>query len=113
MDTTDTIQAHQALDHSEKLFRSIFANIPAGVEIYDQEGCLVDVNNKDMEIFGIKDKADIIGINLFSNPNFSAAFIEQIKRKMRWISVWTTPSRLSGAITLQTNGGHQSVYQDK
>ncbi|WP_276857003.1 ATP-binding protein [Bacteroides fluxus] len=79
LDTTDTIQAHQALDHSEKLFRSIFANIPAGVEIYDQEGCLVDVNNKDMEIFGIKDKADIIGINLFSNPNFSAAFIEQIK----------------------------------
>ena len=34
-----------------------------------------------MEIFGIKDKADIIGINLFSNPNFSAAFIEQIKTK--------------------------------
>lgn len=30
LDTTDSVQTHLALDHSEKLFKNIFANIPAG-----------------------------------------------------------------------------------
>ena len=34
LDTTDSVQTHLALDHSEKLFKNIFANIPAGVEIW-------------------------------------------------------------------------------
>ena len=79
LDTTDTVQAHQALDRSEKLFKNIFANIPAGVEIYDKNGFLLDINNKNMEIFGIRDKADVIGINLFENPNISPQLAEQIR----------------------------------
>lgn len=31
LDSTETVRAHRALDRSEKLFKSIFANIPAGV----------------------------------------------------------------------------------
>lgn len=79
LDTTDTIQAHQALDRSEKLFRNLFTNIPAGVEIYDKDGYLVDTNTKNMEIFGIEDKADAIGINLFLNPNLPSSLIERIR----------------------------------
>jgi len=75
----EAIRERQALDRSEKLFRNIFANIPAGVEIYDTDGFLVDVNNKNIEIFGIRDKADVIGINLFENPNLSPQLIEQIR----------------------------------
>ncbi|WP_347074398.1 ATP-binding protein [Bacteroides stercoris] len=75
----ESIRERQALDRSEKLFRNIFANIPAGVEIYDTDGFLVDVNNKNIEIFGIRDKADVIGINLFENPNLSPQLIEQIR----------------------------------
>lgn len=78
MDCTDAVQAHQALDRSEKLFKNIFANIPAGVEIYDTEGTLVDINNKDMEIFGVRDKADVLGINLFRNPNIPPQLAERI-----------------------------------
>ena len=75
----EAIRERQALDRSEKLFRNIFANIPAGGEIYDTDGFLVDVNNKNIEIFGIRDKADVIGINLFENPNLSPQLIEQIR----------------------------------
>ena len=75
----EAIRERQALDRSEKLFRNIFANIPAGVEIYDTDGFLVDVNNKNIEIFGIRDKADVIGNNLFENPNLSPQLIEQIR----------------------------------
>ena len=79
LDTTEAAQAHQALDHSEKLFKNIFANIPAGVEIYDRNGILVDINNKDMEIFGLENKSEVIGIDLFSNPNLSSHLIERIR----------------------------------
>ena len=79
LDTTDSVQTHLALDHSEKLFKNIFANIPVGVEIYDKDGFLVDINNKDMEIFGVRDKQDVIGVNLFENPNVSAQLAERIQ----------------------------------
>ena len=77
----EAIHECQALDRSEKLFRNIFTNIPAGVEIYDTNGILVDINNKNMEIFGIRDKADVIGINLFENPNLSPQLIERIREQ--------------------------------
>ena len=79
LDITDTVQTHQALDHSEKLFKSVFANIPAGVEIYDKDGFLVDINNKNMEMFGIQDKQDVIGVSLFENPNVSSQLAERIQ----------------------------------
>ena len=77
----EAIHERQALDRSEKLFRNIFTNIPAGVEIYDTNGILVDINNKNMEIFCIRDKADVIGINLFENPNLSPQLIERIREQ--------------------------------
>lgn len=79
LDTTEAALAHRALDRSEKLFRNIFANIPAGVEIYDKNGYLVDINNKNMEIFGIQKKSDVIGIHLFSNPIISPELLEKIR----------------------------------
>ena len=62
-DSTEAVKANRALDRSEKLFKSIFANIPAGVEIYDKDGYLIDLNNKDLEIFAVADKSDVIGVN--------------------------------------------------
>ena len=77
----EAIHERQALDRSEKLFRNIFTNIPAGVEIYETNGILEDINNKNMEIFGIRNKADVIGINLFENPNLSPQLIERIREQ--------------------------------
>ncbi|WP_455585626.1 ATP-binding protein [Bacteroides sp.] len=80
VDITETEQAHQALDRSEKLFRNIFANMPVGIEIYDKDGYLIDLNNKDMEIFKVKDKADVLGVNIFNNPNLSEEIKEKVKQ---------------------------------
>lgn len=65
---TETLRAHRALDRSEKLFRNIFTNTPVGIEIYDKDGFLIDINNKDMEIFGVT-KEQALGVNVFENPN--------------------------------------------
>mgnify|MGYP000585657270 CR=1 FL=1 len=58
-----------ALDNSEKILRNIYKNLPAGVELYDKDGYLVDINDKELEIFGLSDKNEALGINLFDNPN--------------------------------------------
>lgn len=67
-DTTDVHNAHEALFNSEKLLRNIFDNVQVGVELYDREGYLVDLNNKDLEIFGLKTKEAVLGVNFFRNP---------------------------------------------
>lgn len=77
LDSTETVRAHRALDRSEKLFRNIFANIPVGVEIYDKDGFLIDINNKDMEMFGVT-KDDATGTNIFDNPNIPVEVKEQL-----------------------------------
>ena len=68
-DTTEVTKTHDALDRSEKLLRNIYDNIPVGLELYNKDGRLVDINNKDMEIFGIRRKEDILGVDFFGNPN--------------------------------------------
>ena len=55
-DITETFNTHQALDRSEKILRNIYDNLPAGIELYDKNGFLIDLNTKDMEIFGIANK---------------------------------------------------------
>ena len=77
----ETIRAHRALDHSEKLFENIFANIPVGVEIYDKDARLINLNNKNIEIFGVRDKADVIGLNFFDNPNVPADIKERAQHE--------------------------------
>lgn len=80
-DSTEAVKTNRALDRSEKLFKSIFANIPAGVEIYDKEGHLIDLNNKDLEIFGVKDKQDVIGVSFFENPNVPQNIRDRVRNE--------------------------------
>ena len=48
---------------------NIYQKLPIGIELYDEEGNLIDLNETDEQLFAIK-RTDIIGINLFENPNF-------------------------------------------
>lgn len=80
LDSTEMIEAHTALDHSEKLLKSIFANIPVGVEIYDRNGLLVDLNPRDMEIFAVRRKEDVLGVDFFANPNVSQLIKDDVRR---------------------------------
>ena len=64
---TKMARVNEALDRNEKLLRNIYMNIPVGIELYDKDGYLVDINNMDQEIFGVERK-DALGINVFENP---------------------------------------------
>ena len=59
----------RALDHSEKILRNIYKNLPVGIELYDKE----------LEIFGLADMKEALGVSLFENPNIP----EDVKEKLR------------------------------
>ncbi len=70
-----------ALDNSEKILRNIYKNLPAGVELYDKDGYLIDINDKELEIFGLSTKNEALGINLFDNPNIPSDIKEKLRAK--------------------------------
>ena len=60
-------------------FRNIYKNLPVGIELYDKDGYLVDMNDKELEIFGLTDMKEALGVSLFENPNIP----EDVKEKLR------------------------------
>ncbi len=50
-----------------------------GIELYDKNGILIDMNDKDVMMFGGQKKEDILGINIFDHP----ILLPEIKEKMR------------------------------
>ena len=71
--------AHQALQNRERILHNIYKNLPVGIELYDKDGQMVDLNKKDMEMFRISNKEDILGVNIFENPILP----EEIKQKIK------------------------------
>lgn len=64
----------------EKAFlQNILKNLPVGVELYDKEGFMTDLNDKEVEIFGLRHKEDVLGMNLFDNPLLSQELKERLK----------------------------------
>ena len=71
--------AYQALQNSERILHNIYKNLPVGIELYNKDGYLLDLNKKELEMFHITNKEKVIGINIFENP----ALPEEIKLKIR------------------------------
>ena len=79
-DGPDMASAYQALQYSERLLSNIFKCLPIGIELYDMDGVLVDLNDKELEMFHIEKKEDVLGINIFDNPIFPKEMKERLKK---------------------------------
>ncbi|HET6514661.1 MAG TPA: PAS domain S-box protein [Thermodesulfovibrionales bacterium] len=60
-------------------FRSVYENAPIGIELYDREGILLDVNKACLEIFGVDDISAVKGFDLFGDPNLT----DEQKKELR------------------------------
>ena len=78
-DGPDTAIACQALQRSERLLHNIYKNLPVGIELYNKEGVLVDLNDKELDLFHVDSKEELLGINIFENP----VFPEEMKERLR------------------------------
>ena len=61
-------------------FQQFFNNLPIGVELYNAEGNLIDINDADTKIFG-SSREQLLGVNLFKNPAVPEKILNQIKKK--------------------------------
>ncbi len=109
-DTTEMHVTHDALDHSEKLLRNIYDNIPVGIELYDKDGMLVDLNNKDMEIFGIRSKEDVRAVNFFENPILDADIWRRVRNREEFSFKLYYPFDHLGDYYATSKRGYLEIY---
>ncbi|MBK8900324.1 MAG: PAS domain S-box protein [Anaerolineaceae bacterium] len=78
LNVTDRLWAEQALRASEARFRSVYAQAPVGIELYDVAGRLIDANPACLDLFGVADLKSVLGFDLFNDPNLP----EEIRAKL-------------------------------
>ena len=65
---------------ADNLLHKIFNDLSVGLELYDKDGLMIDVNYSRLRSMGIRDKKDILGYNLFNYTSFSDEIKEQIRK---------------------------------
>ena len=72
--------AYQALQHSERILHNIYKHLPVGIELYNEDGILIDLNDKEQEMFHLEKKEDLLGLDIFKNPMFPEEMKERLRR---------------------------------
>ena len=70
-DITERKKAEQELKESEEKFKTVFNQSPIGLELYNMDGQLLDCNPACLNMFGIDNILEVIGFNLFEDPNLT------------------------------------------
>lgn len=69
LNITDWIQAEEKLAVTEKLYSDIFSQSVIAVELYNENGLLIDANEACFNLVGVDGLKDMEGLCLFTNPN--------------------------------------------
>jgi len=73
-------RAEEALRRSEERFRTFFEASPIGIEVYDAQGRLTDTNRACLDLFGVSDISEVMGFDLFADPNLTDAAKRRLRR---------------------------------
>jgi len=77
---TERRQAEKARRDSEERFRSIYKESPIGIELYDSDGKLLEINEACLDMFGVADVEEIKGFDLFEDPNVTDELKERLRK---------------------------------
>ncbi len=78
IDITERKEIENALFESTRRLKEIYNDSPIAIEVYDSSGHLADANPACLELFGVSDLDDALGIDLFSDPNLPARAKEHL-----------------------------------
>ena len=73
---------------ADNLLHNIFNDLSVGLELYDKDGLMIDVNYSRLRSMGIKDKKDILGYNLFNYTSFSRWKSRNRSEKEKLYALW-------------------------
>ncbi|MEG2493567.1 MAG: ATP-binding protein [Rikenellaceae bacterium] len=111
-DNTEPVRATRALHKSEETLRNIYKNIPIGIEIYDKDGTLISLNDMEKEIFGFDAKEDVLGVNLFQNPNVPKSFLDDLRNhKLAWCDFYYDFNKLNSYYKSENRGTKHIVLK--
>ncbi len=71
--------ANKQIKESEEKFKTLFKQSPIGLATFDLEGNLLECNYSCIAMFGINTVDEVIGINIFEDPNFTEQHKKEIK----------------------------------
>jgi PAS domain S-box-containing protein len=68
---SEKILGSKAHDLSKTILDAIFENSLSAIELYDEKGILLDINQASLDLFGITHKSEIESFNFFDDPNIT------------------------------------------
>ncbi|MHA1932971.1 MAG: PAS domain S-box protein, partial [Promethearchaeota archaeon] len=71
----------EGLNGAVDLLKAIYTDSPIGIEIYDSKGKLIDLNQSCMELFGVSNKDDVKGFDLFNDPNIPKDHLIKLRQR--------------------------------
>jgi diguanylate cyclase (GGDEF)-like protein/PAS domain S-box-containing protein len=105
------------------LIHALFEESPLGIEIFDASGRLIEINRAVADMFGLYDKSDVIGFDLFADPNVDPSSKEALREgriveyealfsfdKVKQASLY--PTKRSGDMTIAVNIVPVRAYAD-
>ncbi len=87
-DVTKRRRNESALKSNEEMFRTIFEESPICIELFDSDGILIGANKQTVELFGLEVIDDLIGFDIFNDPN-TPDFIKEDLRQGNAVSYQT------------------------
>ncbi|MCF7930068.1 MAG: diguanylate cyclase [Acholeplasmataceae bacterium] len=79
-DITDRKQLEDALHDSNEKYKAIFEKSPISIEYYDADGKFIQANEACLTMFGVLDRNELEGYNLFDNPNLNQELKDKIAK---------------------------------
>jgi PAS domain S-box-containing protein len=80
-DITEIKQGQKALRESEERFKNVFTQSPIGIQIYDLEGRLIDMNDSCMQILGVSSLEEARKFKLFEEPLMTEEIKDRIENR--------------------------------
>ena len=80
-DVTEIKQGQKALRESEERFRNVFTQSPIGIQIYDPECKLIEMNDSCMHILGVEIVDEAKKFKLFEEPMMTEEIKERIESR--------------------------------
>lgn len=68
------------LHSSSRMLRSIYEQSPIAIQIYNESGILIDVNQRTLELFGVTSKQHLLGHRMRDSPSYTPETLAAVRR---------------------------------